>query len=130
MENKIFIKGNVPSSKNSKQFIKTKTGRTCLINSKTVQKYLAEFEYQYFDNKNRKKFKEMAEGKEKPLEIRFTFYRDSKRKFDANNISQIVQDLMKKHNWIQDDNYDEMIPVFNKDYFIDRENPGVIIEVL
>ena len=125
----IFLKGNVPSSKNSKNFIRV-NNKTLLLNSKTVNKYLANFEYQYFDNKNKKKFKEMLRGKKKPYQIKFTFTRDSKRKFDASNIVQIVQDLMVRHNWLIDDNYDEMIPVFNPEYKLDPSYPGVLIEVL
>ena len=36
----IFIAGNTPSSKNSKQFVTLKSGKTLLINSKTVQSYI------------------------------------------------------------------------------------------
>ena len=129
MEIGIFLKGNVPSSKNSKNFTRI-NNKTLLLNSKTVNKYLANFEYQYFDNKNKKKFKEMLKGKKKPYQIKFTFTRDSKRKFDASNIVQIVQDLMVRHNWLIDDNYDEMIPVFNPGYKLDPSYPGVLIEVL
>lgn len=129
MEIGIFLKGNVPSSKNSKNFTRI-NNKTLLLNSKTVNKYLANFEYQYFDNKNKKKFKEMLRGKKKPYQIKFTFTRDSKRKFDASNIVQIVQDLMVRHNWLIDDNYDEMIPVFNPEYKLDPSYPGVLIEVL
>lgn len=129
MEIGIFLKGNIPSSKNSKNFTR-KGKKTFLVNSATVNKYLANFEYQYFDNKNKKKFKEMLRGKKKPYQIKFTFTRDSKRKFDASNIVQIVQDLMVRHNWLIDDNYDEMIPVFNPGYKLDPKNPGVLIEVL
>lgn len=81
MEIGIFLKGNVPSSKNSKNFTRI-NNKTLLLNSKAVNKYLANFEYQYFDNKNKKKFKEMLRGKKKPYQIKFTFTRDSKRKFD------------------------------------------------
>lgn len=43
-----FIKGNVPSSKNSKQIFKNKkTGKTFITSSKTVKAYLSNFEYQY-----------------------------------------------------------------------------------
>lgn len=129
MEIGIFLKGNVPSSKNSKNFTRI-NNKTLLLNSKTVNKYLANFEYQYFDNKNKKKFKEMLRGKKKPYQIKFTFTRDSKRKFDASNIVQIVQDLMVRHNWLIDDNYDEMIPIFNPEYKLDPSYPGVLIEVL
>ena len=36
---------------------------------------------------------------------------------------------MVTHGWIEDDNMVNMIPVF-KSYEYDKENPGVIIEIL
>lgn len=124
----IFIKGNVPSSKNSKQIFKNKkTGKTFITSSKTVKAYLSNFEYQY--DIFAKEFKEQLKLKPKPYKIGFYFIRDSKRKFDYININQIVQDLMVQHGWLLDDNCEELIPVF-LGYEVDRNNPGVRIEVL
>ena len=120
----IFIAGNVPSSKNSKQW----TGKF-LISSKTVREYRSKFAYQFSSLENKKKFNEMTRDKEKPYKIGFYFIRDSQRKFDYINIAQIVQDLMVEHEWIVDDNCTELVPVF-LGYKIDKENPGVKIEVL
>ena len=123
-----FIKGNVPSSKNSKQIFKNKkTGKTFITSSKTVKAYLSNFEYQY--DIFAKEFKEQLKSKAKPYKIGFYFVRDSRRKFDYININQIVQDLMVQHGWIDDDNCEELIPVFIG-YEVDRNNPGVRIEVL
>ena len=36
---------------------------------------------------------------------------------------------MVKHGWIEDDNADNLIPVFDK-YKYDKKNPGVIIKIL
>ncbi len=115
----IFIKGNVPSSKNSKQWI----GKH-LINSKTVTKYLKEYEIQWITNKN--KFIKMIKDKATPYRIHFKFIRDSKRRFDYHNIVQLPCDLMTKHGWIQDDNADNIIPIF-EEYEYDKQNPGVYI---
>lgn len=120
----IFIFGNVPSSKNSKQW----TGK-CLMSSKTVKKYIDKFSYQFNSLENKKKFKEMIKDKEKPYKIGFYFIRDSQRKFDYINIAQIIQDLMVNYEWIEDDNCTELVPVF-LGYKVDKENPGVKIEVL
>lgn len=119
----IRLKGNVPSSKNSKQW----TGR-CLINSKTVRNYLKDYEYQYINLKNKAKFKEMIKHKEKPYRIGFYFIRSTKRKFDYINAAQLPCDLMVKHGWITDDNCDEIIPIF-KGYTVDKERQGLIITV-
>ena len=63
----IFIQGNTPSSKNSKQFVTLKNGKTMLLNSKTVQKYIKESKGDWILNKNN--FKKMIKDKEKPYKI-------------------------------------------------------------
>tara|TARA_R110000744_G_scaffold18096_2_gene48728 strand:+ start:3305 stop:3673 length:369 start_codon:yes stop_codon:yes gene_type:complete len=120
--NSIFIPGNTPSSKNSQQW----TGRY-LVKSKTTQRYVKDSKWHYATNK--KEFKKMLKGKKKPYNIEFTFYRKTKRKFDYINAAQIVQDLMVKHGWIDDDNCTEMKPYFGN-YVHQKDNPGVFIKVL
>lgn len=118
----IFISGNVPSSKNSKQW----TGKM-LINSKTVRNYIKNHCSEWCENTG--KFKEMIKGKEKPYKIGFYFIRDSKRKFDYINAAQLPLDLMQDYDWIDDDDVDNVIPVF-LGYEVDKNNAGVRIEIL
>lgn len=118
----IFIPGNVPSSKNSKQW----TGKM-LISSKTTQKYIKETEW--FWTANTSAFKKMLRGEPKPYKIGFLFVRGSKRRFDYVNPLQTVQDLMTKYGWIEDDSADDMIPYLHP-YEYDKENPGVWITVI
>ena len=47
----IFIQGNTPSSKNSKQFVTLKNGKTMLLNSKTVQNYIKKSKVDWIKNK-------------------------------------------------------------------------------
>lgn len=118
----IFLKGNVPSSKNSKQW----TGRM-LIQSKTVRNYLKQYEIQYKLKAN--EFKELIKNKQKPYYIGFYFIRNSKRKFDYNNLTQLPQDLMVKNGWLEDDNADYIVPI-GLGYTVNKANSGVIITVL
>jgi len=118
----IFIKGNVPSSKNSKVW----TGKF-LVWSKTAQKYRKESKQQWMDGRD--EFKKACEGLDKPYIISFTFIRGSKHKFDYVNPLQTVLDIMVEMEWLDDDNADEVLPVFEM-YLYDKENPGVSIEVL
>lgn len=120
----IFLKGNFPSFKNSKQYV----GNGRLIMSKTVQKYLKEYEYQWktipydFANENY------------PLLVGLHFVRGTKHKFDFHNMVQGVADLMVKHGWIKDDSMDYFIPVVLKlngeFYSYNKEKPGVIIKIM
>ena len=123
----IFISGNTPSSKNSKQFVTLKTGKTLLINSKTVQKYLKESKADWLTNKN--EFLKMLKNKEKPYKIELYFIRDSKRRFDYINSAQIVFDLMQHYGYIEDDDSTNVIPIF-KGFEVDKARAGVEIEIL
>ncbi len=118
----IFIPGNVPSSKNSKQW----TGKY-LVHSKTASRYIKSTSQLYENNKEY--FRKMVEELQPPYTISFKFYRGSKRKFDYINAAQIVQDLMVKHEWIEDDNCEYLIPYFEV-YEYSKENPGVEIRVI
>ena len=123
----IFIKGNTPSSKNSKQFVTLKNGKTMLLNSKTVQKYIKTSKTDWILNK--RNFLKMLENKEKPYKIELFFIRDSKRKFDYINAAQIIFDLMQEYGYIEDDDSTNVIPIF-KGFEVDKVRAGVEIEVL
>ena len=128
----IFIKGNTPSSKNSKRIIgitNKKTGKktTRLINSEVTEKYIKNSKADWISNK--KNFLKMLENKEKPYKIELYFIRDSKRRFDYINAAQIIFDLMQEYGYIEDDDSTNIIPVF-KGFEIDKARAGVEIRVL
>lgn len=116
---KVFIPGNVPSSKNSKQW----TGKF-LVSSKTCQKYIKQSKQDYI--KHAEEFRKLYDSLPKPVNIIFQFIRSSKRQFDYINPAQTVQDLMVQYHWIDDDNADCIVPVFLP-YAYNKENPGVYI---
>lgn len=136
----IFIKGNVPSLKNSK--IKTSKG---IFPSKTVVNYLKELGIiHYSSGKKEVKcyktkpnlFAEQFKNNVKPstqVIIEFHFVRNSKHKFDFNNATQIILDLLTAHDFIEDDNMDWVIPfpmkLNDKWYSYNKENPGVYINI-
>lgn len=120
----IYIKGNIPSSKNSKQW----TGKM-LINSKTVRNYINNHGYQWYSLENIELFKNMIKDRVKPYKIGFYFIRDTARKFDYINAAQLPCDLMVKAGMIDDDNCNEIIPVF-LGYEVDKKNAGVKISIL
>lgn len=123
----IFIAGNTPSSKNSKQFVTLKNGKKLLLNSKIVRKYIDKSEMDWRFNKT--EFFKMLKGKEKPYKIELYFIRDSRRKFDYINAAQIIFDLMQHYGYIEDDDSQNIIPVF-KGFEVDKARAGVEIEVL
>ena len=141
----VFLKGNIPSLKNSKEIqtykkwipdpddpsSKILRQFNRLGPSKTVNKYLIDWENQYpmhkVDIQN-------LFRNDKPWIIGFYFVRDSKRKFDFNNATQIVQDLMVKYNYFgfdsngkpNEDHMDNIWPV-PLGYTVRPENPGVFL---
>ena len=123
----IFIAGNTPSSKNSKQFVTLKNGKKLLLNPKIVRKYIDKSEMDWRFNKT--EFFKMLKGKNKPYKIELYFIRDSKRKFDYINAAQIIFDLMQEYGYIEDDDSTNVIPIF-KGFEVDKARAGVEIEVL
>ena len=119
---KWFIPGNVPSSKNGRRW----TGRY-FVSSKATTKYRKDTA-KYYDQFI-KGFRKQLAKLELPVKISFKFIRGSKHKFDYINPAQTVQDDMVKHHWIDDDNCDNIIPVFEP-YEYDKKNPGVEIKLL
>ena len=145
----IFIKGNVPSLKNSKQisFIR---GRPILTSSKTVKKYLKLFGIKSFNSRDKevdfyktitmnfpiedlkKLFSKV--NRNTHVKVGFHFIRGTRHKADFHNLVQILADLMVAFDVIEDDDMSHFIPfpleVNSKYYSYDKINPGVIIKIL
>lgn len=117
----IFIPGNVPSSKNSRVFsiIQRRS-----FPSKATQKWERSTCKHWL--KHRAKFLNMLDQTSPPYWISFKFVRGTKHKFDYLNPCQTVQDMMVRYRWLEDDNCDIMIPVFDS-YTYDKGSPGVWI---
>lgn len=151
--NQFIIYGNVPSLKNSKDIVDVpkkrievakgqnlqstiKSGefqklkffrRSTLIPSKQVRDYVKRTEMLWISYAA--KFRKALQGLKKPYRVSFKFLRDSNRKFDYINSAQIVQDLMVTHGWLDDDNADELLPVFEP-YEVNQKDSCVVITVL
>lgn len=119
------IKGNVPSSKNSKRIVRH-GNKTLIINSKQTMTYIKSSESDWLSKAVL--FRSATKKNTKPLRVYFEFIRDSKRKFDYINPAQTVQDLMTKYGWIDDDNCDEIVPIFMP-YKYNKKDPGVNIYI-
>ena len=122
----ITILGELYSSKNSKRIVRF-GDKMALIASKAYLSSVKPIEYQL--SLNRYKWLKEIENFSKPLKIEFKIYRKTHRRFDYVNIIQGLQDLMVKCGWLEDDNADEIIPVFIP-YEVDKHNPRVEISVI
>jgi hypothetical protein len=143
----IWVPGDVPSFKNSKQvtFIpagkhfkpsphtvyKYRNGSYYAVNvrltsSKAVHKYKKASEWDWVAGKV--PFQRLVRDMEYPYRIAIKFIRGTRRSFDYNNIGQGVQDLMVENGWIPEDDCVHMKP-FYMDPGYDKENPGVWIGI-
>lgn len=118
----IFIPFNVPSSKNNRVF----TGSS-FIENKRCQKYRKDTKKYWLEKKVL--FEKMKQGKSKPYYIMFYYVRGTHHKFDYCNMLQLPQDLMTEHEWLVDDNCNEIIPIILP-YAYSKDNPGVYIKIL
>jgi len=117
----IYLPGNVPSLKNTKRVFRNR-----LIDCKRIREYKKYIEPYFIQHKE--KFTDMLEDKLTPYHIHFQFIRDSRRKFDYGNVIHILADLMVTYEWIEDDNADIFVPVFEP-YTYKKNNGGVYIWV-
>lgn len=122
----ITIYGELHSSKNGKSIISV-NGRPMLISKKVVREAEKGLISQMLLNKYM--FLQESKNASKPLKIVFKIYRGSKRRFDFINIIQQFQDCMVKAGWIEDDNANELLPIFEP-YEVDSKNPRVEISIL
>ncbi len=149
--NYIYIPGNVPSLKNSKQiFTNKQTGKQFITSSELCKEYFEKTKIHWITFKPR--FLKMIEGKAYPLTVKLIFIRDKHKSFDYGNISQAVLDCMtgsayypktkdkiinaernKKREsfaWVVDDDADHIIPNYSEMYGYDPKLAGVIIKVV
>lgn len=142
-----FIQGNNPALKSSKQW----TGRY-LVQNKRVTEYLKLHGIKSYSSRRKEvihlnksqsdyefrkvveKIKEELQSLTPPYKIGFHFVRKSKHKFDFGNAYELLADLFTAYNIWEDDNMDYFLPfpleVNNKYYTFNKDNPGVLIQVL
>lgn len=141
----IFIKGQIPSLKNSK--VKTAHG---IFPSKTVTNFLRSYGIKHYSS-----FHKTAEGYartpdtfkpiadrlrqeltkyDKPYKVYFYFVRKTKNRFDFGNCVEILADIFTAYSVWDDDNCDNFLPfpwvIDNACYKVDKNNPGVYIKIV
>ena len=124
-ERAIFIPGNVPSLKNSKQ-IMVFGGKKALVPSKTHRKYHKATLPIWKELGS--VFRARTESDVPPFEVKFYFVRDSRRRFDYTSAIDTCQDIMSEAGWWEDDNADICKPRAIG-YHVQKEKAGVWIWV-
>ena len=130
----VFIPGNTPSSKNTKNMVfhkpdGEKRDKPILLDSKTTVKYRKESKLDWMENKQT--FHHLVKDSPLPLVVGFHFYRKTRREYDWINALQVIQDMMVEYGWIEDDSVSFLIPIPFKikgSYTThNKENPGTWI---
>lgn len=64
-----------------------------------------------------------------PINLKCTFYMQTKRKTDLTNLLQAICDILVKYKVIEDDNYNIIRSFDGSTVFYDHDNPRTIIEI-
>lgn len=144
MEELIWIPGNVPSSKNGKQYV---PALKIAVNKPAVRKYLQKLgvkkysctknncyveNYKTRPNLFLQAFKDVDYQRPDGFcYVGMHFVREKRGTWDLNNISQIIMDLLTAHRFIKDDdiNHAIVLPlnIGGLNYSVDSKNPGVFL---
>lgn len=144
----IFIPSEVPSAKNHKAIAYkpvafqgakwkhlSKAGRweyvvPFITDSEFTKKYKKAIAIFY--TKEAFRFRNMAIKYEFPIHVEFLFVRRTKARWDFNNITEIVQDMMVSSGWIEDDQVKFLLPhpPYTPPYLINKDIQGVFIKII
>lgn len=64
-----------------------------------------------------------------PINLKCTFYLETRRKCDLTNLLQAICDILVKYNVIIDDNYTIIASLDGTNAIYNKENPKTIIEI-
>ena len=116
---KITISINPVTKKNHGNIVMIK-GRPIMLPSKPYLEY-------------EKKCKQYIPTLEKPIDypinLKCTYYMETRRRTDLNNLLQATTDILVKYKVLEDDNYNIVASFDGTRAYYDKENPRVEIEI-
>lgn len=116
---KITIPINPVTKKNHGNIVMIK-GRPIMLPSKPYLEY-------------EKKCKQYIPTLEKPIDypinLKCTYYMETRRRTDLNNLLQATTDILVKYKVLEDDNYTIVASFDGTSAYYDKENPRVEIEI-
>lgn len=116
---KIIIPLNSVTKKNHGQIVMRK-GRPIMLPSKPYQEY---------EKKCKPYMPKLDEPIDYPINLKCTYYMETKRKCDITNLLQATCDILVKYKILADDNYSIVASVDGTRVYYDKENPRTIIEI-
>ena len=122
MNIQLTIEGNPRTKKNSMQFIRLKSGKTALVQSKLYAAYKQTFVLQA---KNAYKSDPIGEA----INIKCLYYRGDRRRVDLVNLQNATLDLLIEAGILKDDNSNIVVSMDGSRVYFDKENPRVEIYI-
>lgn len=116
------IKGNPRPKKNNMQYIRTKSGKTALVQSATYQAYKELFLLQI-----KGKYKQQPINE--PVNVRAIYYRGDNRKTDLVNLQNGTLDLLVESGILKDDNYNIVKSMDGSRVYVDKQDPRAEIYI-
>ena len=119
---KIIIPLNPITKKNHGQIVLIK-GRPIMLPSKPYQEY---------ERKCKEYIPELRQPKPyftKPVNLKCTYYLQTKRKTDLTNLLQATCDILVKYGVLEDDNYTVVDNFDGSRVYYDKDNPRCEIEI-
>lgn len=116
---KIVIEGNPVTKKNHGQIIMVK-GHPIMLPSKPYVEY---------EKKCKKYMPKLEKPIDFPINLKCTYYMETRRKTDLTNLLQATCDILVKYKVIEDDNYSIISSFEGTKAEYCKENPRVEIEI-
>ena len=116
---KIVIPLNPVTKKNHGQIIMLK-GRPIMLPSKPYVEY---------EKKCKQYMPKLDKPIDYPINLKVTYYMETRRKCDITNLLQATCDILVKYGVLADDNYSIVASVDGSRVFYDKENPRCEIEI-
>ena len=135
---RVFIHGDVRSSKNSRRVVKDGGGRVRSIDSAAAKAYTSYTSPEWL--RHAAAFRAAASGLPRPLHVVFVFTRATHARFDSGNLAAMLLDCMTGQKlppaskvagrWIDDDTAAEVRDICAPGWCVDKHKPGVEILLL
>jgi len=117
------IKFTIPieprTKKNSQQIFKKANGKPFITQSNIYKQYEKDCKY----------FMPKIDTITTPVNIKYSFYRSTRRLCDLNGLIQAMDDILVKYKVILDDNFTIVAGHDGSRVFIDKDNPRIEVEI-
>lgn len=121
---KIVIPGNPVTKKNHGRIVQKK-----MNNGTYIPIVLPSEPYVKYEKHCKEYMPQIQEAINYPVNLKCTFYMQTRRKVDVSNLISAISDILTKYKIIQDDNRNIVASYDGSRVYYDKENPKVIVEI-